>query len=87
MSQERSIERPKPTIVTPPDGHVGTGFFATTTEVLVSTEELVVSAITSAELATVFGTEVVESSVRTMVVGETMTPSAAIANCESAACT
>ena len=30
MSQERSIERPKPTIVTPPDGHVGTGFFATT---------------------------------------------------------
>ncbi|MBK9512674.1 MAG: NADH-quinone oxidoreductase subunit B [Flavobacteriales bacterium] len=30
MSQERSIERTKPTIVTPPDGHVGTGFFATT---------------------------------------------------------
>ena len=29
MSDERGIERPKPTIVQPPDGHAGSGFFAT----------------------------------------------------------
>ena len=29
MSDERGIERPKPTLVQPPDGHAGSGFFAT----------------------------------------------------------
>ncbi len=29
MSQDRSLERPKPTIVEPPAGHSGAGFFAT----------------------------------------------------------
>lgn len=29
MSDERGIERPKPTIVQSPDGHTGSGFFAT----------------------------------------------------------
>ena len=32
MSEEKNIERPKPTIAMPPDGFAGTGFFATKAE-------------------------------------------------------